>query len=173
MTRSIVSESDPGCNAYLKRGAEFEWPKAPREDGGVADLSRMERTAPASGYTAHLADPRCEDAFFLAYSPQYQLAFGYIWKSKDFPWMGIWEENCSRQVTPWDGRTVTRGMEFGVSPFPESRREMVDRGKLFGVPAYRWLPAKSRIEVEYWICSERASTIPERLAELDVAVATS
>jgi hypothetical protein len=36
-----------------------------------------------------------------------------------------------------------------VSPMPESRREMVNRGRLFEVPTYRWLPAKSRIEVQY------------------------
>ena len=42
-------------------------------------------------------------------------------------------------------------MEFGVSPFPESRRAMIDRGRLFGVPTYRWVPAMSRVEVEYWI----------------------
>jgi len=40
-------------------------------------------------------------------------------------------------------------MEFGVSPMPETRRQMVHRGTLFGVPAYRWLPAQSRIEVSY------------------------
>ena len=33
-----------------------------------------------------------------------------------------------------------RGMEFGVSPFPESRRQMIDRGRLFDVPTYRWIP---------------------------------
>ena len=28
---------------------------------------------------------------------------------------------------PWNGQTLTCGMEFGVSPFPESRREMIER----------------------------------------------
>ena len=48
--------------------------------------------------------------------------------------MGIWEENHSRAAPPWNSETLTRGMEFGVSPFPESRRKMIDRGRLFGVP---------------------------------------
>jgi hypothetical protein len=100
MTRSIVASFDPGFDAYLKKDSEFDWPHAPRKDGGISDLCQMQPTAPASGYTAHLADPMREDAYFVAYSPQYQLAFGYIWKRKDFPWMGIWEENCSRQQTP-------------------------------------------------------------------------
>ena len=60
----------------------------------------------------------------------------------DFPWLGIWEENLSRPFLPWAGTSITRGMEFGVSPMPEPRRQMIDRGKLFGVPTYRWIPAK-------------------------------
>ena len=161
MQKSIVSESDPGSDAYLRKGAEFTWPWAPLEQGGTADLQRMHHTAPASGYTAHLSDPAQPDAHFLAYSPHYKLAFGYQWKRADFPWLGIWEENYSRQASPWDGRTVTRGMEFGVSPFPESRRQMVDRSRLLGTPTYRWLPCKGRLEAEYWIYCNTADTIPE------------
>jgi hypothetical protein len=119
MTHSMVSEVDPGDNAYLAAGQSFEWPMAPRRSDGFADLRRMKPDAPASGYTAHLADEDREDAFFAMYSPRFQLAFGYVWKRADFPWLGIWEENCSRLYSPWDGRTITRGMEFGVSPFPE------------------------------------------------------
>jgi hypothetical protein len=164
MTQSIVAGFDPGFNAYLSKGAEFDWPNAPRNDGGIADLRQMQTAPPASGYTAHLADPMREDAYFVAYSPQYQLAFGYLWKRRDFPWMGIWEENCSRQQTPWNGCCITRGMEFGVSPFPESRREMVDRRRLFDVPTYRWLLARSRQEVEYSICSQHSMTFPETIS---------
>ena len=43
---------------------------------------------------------------------------GYVWERSDFPWIGIWEENNSRTNPPWNGRTVTRGMEFGASRFP-------------------------------------------------------
>jgi len=169
MTRSVVSDSDPGLNAYLRLGEEFAWPSAPRSDGGRADLQRMYAFAPASSYTAHLADPSREHAFFITFSPHYQLAFGYIWKRNDFPWMGIWEENSSRQAPPWKGREVTRGMEFGVSPFPESRRAMVDRNQLLGVPSFRWIGAGETIEVEYWIVSEPAGAIPESLGWPDDA----
>ena len=164
MTRSIVASFDPGFDAYLKTDAEFDWPYAPRAEGGISDLRQMQATAPASAYTAHLADPMRDDAYFVAYSPQFQLAFSYLWKRKDFPWMGIWEENCSRQQTPWNGCCITRGMEFGVSPFPESRREMVDRRQLFDVPTCRWLPAMSRQEAEYWIYCQPSTCIPESIS---------
>jgi len=163
-TRSLVKEQTFGSADYLRPGAEFSWPKAPRISGGQADLRIFTNLPASSAYTAHLMDPRREHAFFLAFSPEAELAFGYVWRRADFPWMGIWEENLSRTSAPWNGATLTRGMEFGVSPFPESRREMIERGQLFDTPTFRWIPAASRVSVEYWIIARSARTIPETLA---------
>jgi hypothetical protein len=154
-TRSKVFESEFGAHDYLAPGAEFDWPMA-----GPVDLQRF-NTAPAScAFTTHLMDPRRERAWFVAWSPASRLAFGYNWRRADFPWLGIWEENHSRTHAPWNGETLTRGMEFGVSPMPETRRAMIDRGRLFGVPAYRWLPARATLEVEYWIAARTADAVP-------------
>lgn len=163
MKHSIVSETDPGESMYLAAGENFEWPLAPRSDGGTSDLRGMNANAPASAYTAHVADDGREDAFFLAYSPRHQLAFGYVWRRADFPWMGIWEENCSRRWSPWDSRTITRGMEFGVSPFPESRVEMIERGRLLGERTFRWLPALGKLRAEYWVVTQNTAEVPDRL----------
>jgi hypothetical protein len=164
VSRSIVASFDPGCDAYLEPGMEFDWPSAPLCAGGRADLRKMKSTSPASGYTAHLADCSEELTYFWTFSPRFKLSIGYIWRREDFPWLGIWEENCSRRAGPWSGREVTRGMEFGVSPFPESRQEMVERGRMFGVPTYRWIPAGDKINVEYWISSRMTEAIPELFA---------
>jgi hypothetical protein len=162
-TQSLNFEGDFGSSDYLLAGAEFAWPLAPRRDGGTADLRVMNAAAHSSGYTAHRMDGAGGNAFFAAFDPSARLLFGYRWKSADFPWMGIWEENHSRVHSPWNGSALTRGMEFGVSPFPESRRAMVERGRLFGTPGYRWLPAKSRLEVEYWAVLEECESIREEL----------
>jgi hypothetical protein len=163
-TRSKVLGGPAGLDDYLMPGAEFDWPMAPRRDGGMADL-RLCTDAPAtSGYTAHLMDQTRADAFVVAFSPAHQLAFGYVWRPTDFPWFGIWEENFSRQWAPWLGRSLTRGLEFGVSPMPETRRAMIDRGQLFGVPTYRWIPARSTVTVEYWAVCQSASAPPSTLA---------
>lgn len=162
-TRSRVFEGRFGTADYLRAGADFEWPLAPGADGGRIDMRRFTDAPVSSGYTAHLMDPRRERAFFLAFSPAARLVFGYVWRRSDFPWMGIWEENASRDRPPWEGRTLTRGMEFGVSPFPESRRQMVERGRLFETPTFRWIPAASRVSVEYWCVSQAADVVPETL----------
>ena len=54
-------------------------------------------------------------------------------------------------------------MEFGVSPFPESRRRMVERGRLFDTPVFRWLPARTSLEAEYCAVTRTVDTIPESL----------
>ena len=164
LTRSRVFESAFGADDYLVAGADFEWPNAPLIGGGSADLRRLSSAAASDAYTAHLTDPGCDRAFFMAFSPSSRLSFGYVWRRVDFPWMGIWEENSSRTHAPWNARTLTRGMEFGVSPFPETRRAMVARGRLFDTPTFRWIPAGSEVSVEYWcVVAGDAERIPETL----------
>jgi len=162
-TRSKVLETPFGAADYLVPAAEFAWPNARRADGGVADLRVFNPAGVSSAYTAHLLDPARAHAFFVAFSPRAKQAFGYVWRTADFPWMGIWEENRSRQSPPWNGRTLTWAMEFGVSPFPESRRQMIERGRMFGVPTYRWIPARTRVEVEYWVVLPQVDAIPDAL----------
>jgi hypothetical protein len=162
-TRSKVLEVTFGAADYLKVGAEFDWPHAPLTEGGTTDLRVFTDRGISNAYTAHLMDLSSNSAFVLAFSPRSRLAFGYVWQTVDFPWMGIWEENRSRTAAPWGGVTLTRGLEFGVSPMPESRRRMIDRGRLFGVPTYRWIPAGTTVEVEYWIVAQRADEVPSSL----------
>lgn len=162
-TRSKVLETPFGAADYLSTAAIFDWPHAPVATGGTEDLRTFTARPVSGAYTTHLMNPIGPDAYFVAFSPRYRLSFGYVWTQSDFPWMGIWEENRSRPHQPWNGQTLTRGMEFGVSPFPESRRAMIERGQLFDVPGFRWIPARTRLEVEYWIVCRTAEVIPERL----------
>lgn len=162
-TRSKTFERTFGSADYLAAGAEFDWPMAPAIGGGHADLRRSSAAPASSAYTAHLMDPGQAHGYFVAHSARHQLAFGYVWNRRDFPWLGIWEENASRASSPWNGVALTRGMEFGVSPFPETRRQMIDRGRLFGVPTYRWIPARASVSVEYWVVLNAAAQSPETL----------
>ena len=163
-TRSKVYDGPFGPADDLEAGAEFAWPFAPLKDGGLRDLRPCTSAQISSAYTAHLLDPSIEHASFLAFSPSARLAIGYVWRRADFPWAGLWEENNSRTQTPWNGRTLTRAVEFGVSPFPESRREMVNRGQLFGERMFRWLPARTTLEAEDWAVLQPATDMPEKLA---------
>jgi hypothetical protein len=162
-TKSRVFDGTFGPDDTLIAGADFDWPLAPRVSGGTQDLRVYTNATRSSAYTAHLMDPARNEAFFVAFSQSAALAFGYVWRRADFPWMGIWEENNSRTTAPWNGRTLTRGFEFGVSPMPETRRQMIDRGRLFDTPAFRWIPARRRIEVDYQAVLKNATRVPESL----------
>lgn len=159
-TRSKVIEYDfTGGKGYMAIGAEFDWPLVPCLDGSVEDMQVFTSRPVSGAFSTHLMDPSRERAWFVAWNPGMRLALGYAWRRADFPWLGIWEENGSRTAPPWNGVTLTRGMEFGVSPFPESRRAMIDRGGLFGVKGYRWVPARTRVQVEYEAWLEPADRI--------------
>ena len=56
---------------------------------------------------------------------------------------------------------MTLGMEFGASPFPETRRAMIERRELFGMPGYRWLPAMKQATVEYCAFAVTRAAIPD------------
>ncbi len=163
-TRSRVVESDftEGRGAQ-KTGADFDWPMCPRKDGGQIDLRVYTAEPVSAGFTTTLMDPHRERAFFLSFHPKTQLLFGYIWKRSDFPWLGRWEENHLRTHKPWLGKSMTLGMEFGASPFPESRRQMIERGQLFSMPGYRWLPAMKSATVDYCAFAVTRSSIPDNV----------
>ena len=162
-THSKVFDTPFGADDYLERGAKFDWPMAPAMRGGPVDLRVFSDRQRSSAYTAHLMNGS-ETAFFVAFSPPLELALAYVWKASDFAWLGIWEENHSRMNPPWNGRTMTRGMEFGVSPIPETRDAMVQRGTLFSVPTFRRLASEESIAVEYCAVLQRAQVIPESVA---------
>jgi hypothetical protein len=62
--------------------------------------------------------------------------------------------HCRRSRTP---------LSFGVSPFPETRREMIERRRLFDTPVFRWIPARQRVNVDYCAVLRAADRIPESI----------
>lgn len=147
LARGVTEFRVPATKSFALEGNRtFDWPIAPPPRGDLRIYPDLLRHG---GFTTHLLDPHRDHAYFQAWSPESKVLFGYVWDRPDFPWLGIWEENHQRTQPPWNGKTMTRGMEFGASPIPETRRKMIGRHELFGVPAYRWFPARSRTTVNY------------------------
>jgi len=150
----------------LGNNRDFDWPRGSRGE----DLQIYTSEPVSGGFDTVLMDPHRDHAFFFAFSPKTKVLFGYVWSRSDFPWLGIWEENYNRKQPPWNGKTLTRGMEFGASPIPESRRKMIERNSLFGMPCYRWIPAKTKVTVDYFAFITTADSIPNSLEELQVHI---
>ena len=161
-TRSKVGDASFNDNlGPYPPDAEFNWPLCPLKTGGTEDFRTYTKSPISGGFTTHLMDPAQKHAYFLSWSPTSKVLFGYVWNQNDFPWLARWEEHHLRTAPPWNGQGVTCGMEFGASPFVESRRKMVERGSLFGVPTYRWAPAYSKVNVEYCAFITTSDQIPD------------
>jgi len=171
LEKGVTQFRAPGTKGHtLALNQDFEWPIAPRKGGAKEDL-RVYTDVPVSGsFDSVLLDPHREKAFFFAFHPKTKVLIGYVWNRAGFPWLGIWVENYERNLPPWSNRTLTRGMEFGASPVAESRRAMIDRHSMFGVPAYRWIAARTKLHAEFYAFVTTADSIPESLEELKIDV---
>jgi len=141
-----------GPKQRLEPDMAFEWPKGPGTNGRKVDMRTIGKEyRRSSDFSAHLMDTRRDDAWFSAVNPRLGVLLAYVWRRRDFPWLGNWEENFARKEKPWDGKSLTRGMEFTNSPFPVGLRSAVSRGRFHRQPTYRWLPARGRMCMEYSI----------------------
>jgi hypothetical protein len=136
----------------LKKDTEFDWPFAPREEGpGVIDI-RQPFSVPGRGLVATtLLDSQRDMQYLVAVNWKMGLGVGYCFRRRDFPWMTIWEENHSRQSTPWNGRTQARGMEFGSTPLPLGSVENFRRAPLFDAPSQCVLPGGGAKTARYLV----------------------
>jgi hypothetical protein len=64
--------------------------------------------------------------------------------------VAIWEENQSRPAAPWNGTCQTRGLEFGSTPMPVTRREAFAVSPLFDTPTFSIVPAKGKTTAMYF-----------------------
>jgi hypothetical protein len=133
----------------LVAGSVFQWPRAPRMGGGTVDLSYPFTRKGHGILSTVLLDPRRTSGYIAAWNARHQVLIGYVFRRADFPWVMIWEENQARRQPPWNGRCQSRGLEFGSSPFPVTRREALRAGPLFGASSFAVVPAKATRSVSY------------------------
>jgi len=139
-----VSEQDS-----LKPGSAIEWPSGLSHSGQRTSL-RPFQPAPHSGtYFALLLDPKRPQSYFTMYHDGFPVLIGYLFPTVDNPWLGDFQENQRITEVPWDGKVVTRGIEFGTTPFPEGLKKSVERGRMFGVPTYRWIGGKQKLQTSF------------------------
>ncbi len=157
VNRAMVYPADLGRDSLLDPGREFVWPRAPGRNGSWLDWRRPPAARRATDFTTQLFETPGDLAWFTAVNERKRMMVGYIFHRSDFPWIGIWDEKYSRATPPWNRRTWARGMEFSATPFPMSRRGVMDMGKLFGTPTFRWVDAMGAITVPFVVYVGRTS----------------
>jgi hypothetical protein len=150
-SRGITDPGDYEGRAALASSAEFTWPFAPGADGSAADLQHPCQTS-GCGFVAGIQiDPHREHAFVCAVNHAQRLAFGYVFRRSQFPWVTLWEENRARTAPPWRGQEQARAFEFGVSPLPVGREETLRRSEVFSTPTTLRLPARACVSVAWLV----------------------
>jgi hypothetical protein len=151
---AVKGHTSPGVfseHMRLKQDTAFTWPLAPGAKGKKVDLRTM--TPNSSDFSTQLLPKTLQEGWVSAVNPKLGLAVLYFWPRADYPWIANWEEHLARPTPPWNGKSITRGMEFSNTPFPEGLRNAVNRGTFQGEKTFRWLPALSTVETNFTICA--------------------
>ena len=121
---------------------EFTYPNAPTKAGGTTNLRAVPAEPNSMDHTGCAFDPARKHVFVTAIRKDKGLVFGYLLRREEYPWLQEWMNYTHPQ-------NLARGLEFGTQPYDLPRRVVVDMNNLFGVPTYRWLPAKSKISTRF------------------------
>jgi hypothetical protein len=163
-TNCRVRPYKPGpIPGHLVYDRDFKWPMAPNDDLEQTDI----RGVPLGTKTLDLAscemDPSRTLAFVTALNVEKRLVLGYIFPRKDYPWVMSWMNFTGDEH-------AARGMEFSTQPFDISHRETVELNPLFGIPTFKWLPAKSKIQAHFLIFY---ANVPEGFTRVDDVTLTN
>lgn len=148
-TRGKTSKGAYGDVDLLAYDRSFHWPFAPARHGGDIDLTRPFSQQGLGTLATLLLNPRRKVQYISALNEPNRLLIAYCFKGSDFPWVALWEENKARTNPPWNGRTQTRGLEFGSTPAPLLRREAFAVSPLFDTPTFSMVPAKGKKTARY------------------------
>lgn len=135
--------------SLLTPGRQFWWPNAPTRSGRPVSLERVLIRKGLGFVASVLVDPRRDWGYVCGLNTKHRLLIGYCFRREDFPWVAVWEENRAISAAPWQKRTEARGLEFGTTPIPSTRRDSFRRGSLYDTETFACIPARARKTVEY------------------------
>ena len=146
-----------GIPGHLVYDKDFKWPMAPAMEGSEVDI----RLIPTDHNWLDLASCQMDKsrrlAFVSALHLEKHLLYGYVFRRAEYPWLMSWMNFTG------DNRAA-RGMEFSSQPFDVSHFDTVAMSPLFGVPTFRWLPAKAKIETKFLMFYTK---VPDDFTQID------
>jgi hypothetical protein len=145
---------DPGPSRF-PMGRDFEWPDLP----GHGSLRVSRATPDFYEHVGCLMDPGRDDEFITAISTEKSLLLGYLFRREDFPWVQHWMHYPEDGAYAW-------GLEFGMQPYDATKEELVSLSPMFGVPAFRWLPARSRVRTRFLMFATKVPPGFDRVADV-------
>lgn len=109
----------------------FFWPRALNRDGAAVNLRHLAGD-PDPNVVSYAIDEA--HGWVTAATPGRGVLIGYLWKTRDYPWVSLWRDTR-------EGRPTARGLEFGSTglhqPFPILTR----KGRIWDRPTFAYLDA--------------------------------
>ena len=137
-----------------------DWPVGSADDR-ENDYRRFAPQPPSQKMAYFLLDPERELEFISAVNTEHRLLIAYVFLRKDYPWMMVWEENRKIQLPPWNGKAMTRGMEFGNTRIPGTARAYFEKPEMYGTRTFGWLDAQAELTARYLVVM---ASVPEGFA---------
>ncbi len=120
------------------------WPKIVI-DGRPVDLRQLKNAAEhvtGSDVTSFVFDEADEYGWVTACNPGKGLLIGYLWKTKQYPWLNIWRYR-------FEGRVAARGLEFGTTGYHKPYPVLVATGQILNRRLYEYIDAGETVEKSY------------------------
>ena len=120
---------------------EFTWPIALMDSvGSMCDLRSS--ATPFNYVATHIFQDSI--GWITATNASEKLMLGYIWKTKEYPWVNVWQQ--------WkDNRLWAKGLEFGTTGIGKSYQELLAVNTSFhGIPSYGLLDAGKSVEKSFY-----------------------
>lgn len=155
LDRAVTWPNGYEGHELLPDNAAFEWPMAPKLDGGFLDLQTPFWRRGFGYVAAARVKVDKEMAWIAALNWELGVVLVYCFRRDDFPWIAVWEENSAREAAPWNSATQVRGMAFGTTPMPLGRDGIRRLGTLFETPGSRVLAAGKTMSARYLMCIAR------------------
>lgn len=119
---------------------EYKWPNAVIDTlGNQIDLTRTD--VPINYVSTHLFEDKY--GWVVAYNPQKSFLVGYVWATKDYPWINIWQEMRN-------GQPYAKGLEFGTAGIGLPYQDLLTVDTRFhGVNSFFYLDAMERCQKSF------------------------
>lgn len=120
---------------------EFTWPNALMDSAG--SMCDLRSSATPFNYVAtHIFLDSI--GWITASNASEKLMLGYIWKTKEYPWVNVWQQ--------WkDNRLWAKGLEFGTTGIGKSYQELLATNTNFhGTSSYKLLDAGETVEKSFY-----------------------
>ncbi|MEZ5275496.1 MAG: hypothetical protein R3F07_03845 [Opitutaceae bacterium] len=110
---------------------EVRWPAALSPSGTEVDMRHLDPSAVPWVVSYIIEEPV---GWITAANPDKGLLLGYLWSTKDYPWVSHWAhlEN---------GKILYRGLEFGTTGLHQPEPALVEKGRIFDRRLIRYIDA--------------------------------